>query len=68
MVGQRIKSYLEDHGIKQTFLSEKTQIPPMILSTILSGQRKIEVMEYFRICRALGVDLMTFIADGETEI
>ena len=68
MVGQRIKSYLEDHGIKQTFLSEKTQIPTTILSSLLSGQRKIEVMEYYRICRALGVDLLTFIADGETEL
>ena len=68
MVGQRIKSYLEDHGIKQTFLSQKAKIPPMILSTMLSGQRKIEVMEYYQICQALGVDLMTFIADGESEI
>ena len=68
MVGQRIKTYLEDHGIKQAFLTEKTQISSSILSMILSGQRKIEVMEYYRICQALGVDLMTFIADGETEI
>lgn len=68
MVGQRIKSYLEDHGIKQVFLSEKADINPVILSAILTGQRKIEVMEYYRICRALGVDLMTFIADGETEL
>ena len=68
MVGQRIKLYLEEHGIKQSFLSEKAQIPAMILSTILSGQRKIEVMEYYRICTALGLDMMTFIADGEAEI
>lgn len=68
MVGQRIKTYLEDHGIKQIFLSEKADIPPAILSMMLTGQRKIEIMEYFRICRALGVDLMTFIADGESEI
>lgn len=68
MVGQRIKTYLEEHGIKQVFLAEKADIPPMILSVILSGQRKIEVMEYYRICRALGVDLMSFIADGETEL
>lgn len=68
MVGQRIKQYLEEHGIKQSFLSEKSKIPPMILSTILAGQRKIEVMEYYRICTALGLDMMTFIADGEAEI
>ncbi len=68
MVGQRIKLYLEEHGIKQVFLSEKAQISPMILSAILAGQRKIEVMEYYRICQALGLDLMTFIADGDSEI
>lgn len=67
MVGQRIKSYLEDNGIKQAFICEKTGIPSMIMSNILSGQRKIEVMEYFRICQALKVDMMTFISDGDSE-
>ena len=65
MVGQRIKAYLEDHGIKQVFLSEKCEIPPMVLSKMLSGEREIKVMEYFRICQALKVDMMTFIAEGE---
>ena len=68
MVGQKIKAYLEDHGIKSSFLSEKTGITRPILSSILCGTRKIEVMEYYRICRALNVDLMTFISDCETEI
>lgn len=68
MVGQRIKAYLVDNGIKQTFLSEKTGIPSPIITAMLSGQRRIEVMEYYQICRALKVDFMTFIADGEAEI
>ena len=68
MVGQRIKAYLDENGIKQIFLSEKAMIPSSILSAILSGTRKIEVMEYYRICSALKVDMMTFIADGESEI
>ena len=68
MVGQRIKAYLDDHGIKQTFLSEKASLPQPILSAILAGNRKIEIMEYVRICNALQVDFMTFIADGESEI
>lgn len=65
MVGQKIKSYLADHGIKQSFLSEKTEIPRPILLSMLSGTRKIEIMEYVRICRALNVDFMTFVADEE---
>mgnify|MGYP002525572197 CR=1 FL=1 len=68
MVGQRIKAYLEENGIKQVFLVEKTGIPAPVLTQMLSGSRKIEVMEYYRICTALKVDLMTFIADGESEV
>jgi Helix-turn-helix. len=68
MVGQRIKAYLTENGIKQTFLSDKTDIPNPILSAMLSGQRKIEVMEYYRICLALKVDFLTFLTDGESEI
>lgn len=68
MVGQRIKTYLLENGIKQSFLSEKTEIPSPILNAMLSGQRKIEVMEYYKICSALKVDLLTFLTDGESEI
>ena len=68
MVGQRIKAYLVENGIKQSFLVEKTEIPAAIITAILSGSRRIEVMEYYRICKALKVDMMTFIADGESEI
>lgn len=67
MVGQRIKAYLNNNGIKQSFLSEKTDISNSILSAILAGSRKIEIMEYYRICRALNVDMLTFIVDGEAE-
>ena len=61
MVGQRIKAYLTENGIKQSFVSEKTNIPTPVLSAKLAGTRKIEVMEYYRICRALNVDMLTFI-------
>lgn len=66
MVGQRIKAYLTENGIKQSFLSEKTEIPNPILSAMLSGSRKIEVMEYCKICQALKVDMRTFVSDGES--
>lgn len=68
MVGQRIKAYLEENGIKKNFIAEKASIPSAVFTAILSGTRKIEVMEYYRICTALKVDLLTFIADGEAEI
>lgn len=62
MVGQRIKAYLADNGIKQSFLSEKTDIPAPILSAILSGDRRIEIMEYYKICTALKVDMNMFVS------
>lgn len=68
MVGQRVKAYLTENGIKQSFLSEKTGISAQTLAAILSGSRKLEVMEYYRICQALKVDMLTFLADGESEI
>lgn len=68
MVGQRIKAYLAEHGIKQAFLVEKADIPSSALTQMLSGNRKIEVMEYYRICKALNVDLMTFLTDDESEV
>ena len=68
MVGQRIKAYLEENGIKITFLSEKSNISYPVLAAILAGTRKLDVMEYYRICQALRVDLMTFIADGDSEV
>ena len=63
MVGQRIKAYLTENGIKQRFLSEKTKIPAPTLTAMLSGVRKIEVMEYYSICQALKVDMTTFVED-----
>lgn len=63
MVGQRIKAYLVENGIKQSFVSDKANISYPVMSAILSGTRKIEIMEYYRICRALNVDFMTFLGD-----
>jgi Helix-turn-helix. len=68
MVGQRIKAYLAEHGIKQAFLVEKTDIPSSALTQMLSGNRKIEVMEYYRICKALKVDVNMFLSDDETSV
>jgi len=68
MVGKRINAYLADHGIKKKFLSDNADIPFPVLSALLAGTRKIEVMQYYRICKALQVDVMTFLVDEESEI
>lgn len=60
MQGSDIKKYLDANGIKQSFLSEKTDIPSSILSAMLNNVRKIEVNEYMSICDALRLPLDYF--------
>jgi len=69
MIGLRIGQYLKENGIKQAYLVEKTGIPAYAISDICTGDRKsIDVLAYYKICKALGVDLMTFISEGEAEV
>lgn len=39
MVGLKIKEYLDENGIKYSYLSEKTGMPMNILSPTLNGKR-----------------------------
>jgi transcriptional regulator with XRE-family HTH domain len=65
MIGKRINAYLEENGIKQSFLVEKTGLKPCVISNICLGKRKIECVEYHKICKALGLPLETFLEEGE---
>ena len=60
MKGSDIKKHLEEKGIKQSYVSEKTGIPAPILNMMLNDNRKIEVNEYMKICDAIGVPLDQF--------
>jgi transcriptional regulator with XRE-family HTH domain len=64
MVGQRIKAYLEERGIKQSFLIDKTGLSAPKLTAIFAGTRKLDVMEYYKICEALEVDMNYFLKEG----
>ena len=65
MLGQRIKKYLTENGIKQTYLADKTGFSNSIISDMLNGIRKIETTEYFKICKALNVPFDFFYEDEE---
>ena len=65
MLHEKIKKYLIEHGIKQTFLAQKLGIPDPTLSDMLAGQRKIYADEYYKICNALGVSLTYFFEEAE---
>lgn len=60
MIGLKVKQYLDENGIKYSFLSEKIGMPMNVLSPLLNGKRKMSVEEYFIICEALGVPVSMF--------
>ena len=60
MLGNKIKDYMDENGIKYSFLSSKTGIPMNILSPMLNEKRELKAVEYFSICNALGVSLESF--------
>ena len=53
MIYERIAKFVEENGIKQSALAEKTGITKQALSESLRGLRKITAEEYVAICRAL---------------
>jgi transcriptional regulator with XRE-family HTH domain len=60
LIGLKVKKYLDENGIKYSYLSEKAGIPMNLLSPTLNGKRKMSVEEYFRICEVLGLPAETF--------
>ena len=56
-----VAKYLEENGIKQSFLVEKTGIEQGKMSNILSGKRVLTADELALICKALNKAPGTFI-------
>ena len=61
MVGSKIKEYLDNNGIKQTFLAKETGISDSRISKILNQGVSIDCIDYYRICKALNVPLGSFL-------
>lgn len=60
-VGIKIKSYLEEKGITQTFISRQTGIELPKLNLALNGKRRITFEEYSLICGVLKVNTDFFL-------
>ena len=56
-VYEKLRKYIDDHGIKQEYISDKTNISSPILSAILNGKRKFDVEEFILIVGAVGWSL-----------
>lgn len=64
-VGLKIKAYLEENGISQTFVSKKTGIGLPKLNLALNGNRRLTFPEYEMICWAIGVNTDKFLCPRE---
>lgn len=60
-VGIKIKNYLKDNGISQSFICKKTGIAPAKLNLALNGKRRLTFDEYSLICGVLDVSTAKFL-------
>jgi hypothetical protein len=60
-VGQKIKAYLDEKGISQTWLSIESKIKLPKLNLSLNGHRRLEFTEYETICYVLSLPVGTFL-------
>ena len=60
-VGLKIKEYLDNNGISQTYISKATGIDIVKLNLALNGKRRLTFDEYSLICGALGLNTDRFL-------
>ena len=61
LVYQKVKQYLEDHGIRQSFVAEKCNISLSTFNAMLNGKRRMYAEDLRQICYALNVSPEVFI-------
>lgn len=55
MVHERVRAAVEKSGLKQKAIAERIGVSEQTLSAMLSGRRKIDVDEFFKLCLVLGL-------------
>jgi transcriptional regulator with XRE-family HTH domain len=67
MVGSNIKNYLIENGIKQSFVADKADLTVSQMSDICNDNRNIDVVTYWKICKALNQPLDKFLPSEVAE-
>ena len=62
VIAERIKSYVEEKGIKQIAIASATGMSKVAVSETLNGNRTLTAEEFVRICRFLEVPCDRFIS------
>lgn len=67
-INLRLREIIEEKGIKQAYICQKTGLSADIVSRILRGERKITAEEFLLICETLDLDpkLLTPLAKSTT--
>ena len=60
---ERIRAYIDEHGIKQLSVAERAGIPPKTFNAIMNGKRTLYADDVEAICNALNVPADTFYSD-----
>jgi hypothetical protein len=60
LLAQKILIFIRKNKLNSYEISKQTNIAQRRLCLLLSGKRKINAIEYYRICFSLGVDLDEF--------
>ena len=63
-----LKEYLENNGIKQSFVATKINISPAMLNAILTGRVKCSLESYVAICKTLDFPLGKFLRLDEVAV
>ena len=58
-----VRNYLQEHGIKQSFVSQKCGWSRQKTSCIINGKSKMTAEEYQALCKALKVPYELFLDD-----
>lgn len=59
-VAEKLKKYLDERGIRTSFVAEKAGMNAELLQRSLNGNRKLTADEFASICFVLGLDLGFF--------
>ncbi len=62
----KMEDFIHRSGLNQDAVSQKAGLDKSIFSMLLQGNRKCEVEEYVKICKALHVPVSEFLVNRST--
>lgn len=60
-VAKKLKAYINEHGLKQTYIAEQSGIDVKTLNAILNGYIRLSVERLEAICKVLNVSPKIFL-------